>query len=356
MAVIWPACGQHLLRTDKHGWHRPTEAYWRLWLSRPELALVDDSCPAERRLHAQLLAQPDRPVPASELRGLADQDVAENYGHFLRLREAVSSAGTLEAAYLGWVRSRQFDLPPLFMDLVVQAIVARLLADEADALLWRAAELLFRPQRVTVFEGRVLCGDEQGLDQAQQHGGFGELGRLLREGGITLADAQLQVLGESNASRYLADRTHDGRHRHLLDLTHGLSQTLSHGLVLQLDNARSGLRSLARVLERWVHHLLGVPVSIRPEARVDDPSWRWHIGLDAQASALLDALYQGKTLSDETLRRLISLFLLEFDGPSRVQADMRGRPVYLGLAMDDSGRLRLKPQNLVLNLPLSRPA
>jgi hypothetical protein len=282
--------------------------------------------------------------------------VAENYGHFLRLRDTVSLAGTLEAAYLGWVRSRQFDLPPLFMDLVVQAIVARLLAEEDDAQVWRAAELLFRPQRVAIFEGRVLCGDEQGLDQTQQHGGFGELGRLLREGGVTLADAQLQVLGESNAARYLADRAHDGRYRHLLDLTHGLSQTLSHGLVLQLDNARSGLRSLARVLERWVHHLLGVSVSIRPEARVDDPAWRWHIGLDVQASALLDALYQGQPLSDETLRRLISLFRLEFHDASGVQADMRGRPVYLGLAMDDGGRLRLKPQNLVLNLPLSRPA
>jgi hypothetical protein len=32
--------------------------------------------------------------------------------------------------------------------------------------------------------------------------------------------------------------------------------------------------------------------------------------------------------------------------------DVRGKPVYLGLAMDAQGRLKLKPQNLVLNLPL----
>lgn len=351
--AIWPGCGQHLLRPDERGWHRPTDGYWRLWLSRPELAPVDDSCAAERQLHARLLGGPGRPVAATELEALADQDVAENYRHFLRLRLAVSSAGTLEGAYLGWVRSRQFDLPPLFMDLVVQAIVARLLADEEDAQVWRASELLFRTQRVTVFEGRVLCGDQQSLDQAQQHGGFGELGRLLREGGVTLADTQLQVLTTENAARYLSDRSHDGRHRHLLDLTHGLSQTLSHGLVLQLDNARSGLRSLARVLELWLRHLLGLAVSIRPEARVDDPAWRWHIGLDVQASALLDALYQGQSLPDESLRRLISLFRLDFGDPSVVQVDMRGRPVYLGLAMDSEGRLRLKPQNLLLNLPLS---
>jgi hypothetical protein len=350
--VAWPGSGQHLLQADARGWHRPTDDYWRRWLSRPELAPVDESCAAERRLHERLLAEPRRPVAGAELDALADRDVADNYGHFLRLREAVSGAGTLEAAYLGWVRSRRFDLPPLFMDLVVQAIVARLLADQDPAQVWRAAELLFRPQRVAIVDGRVLCGDQQGLDQMQQHGGLGELGRLLREGGVALSEAQMQVLDETNAARYLADRCHDDRHRHLLDLTHGLAQTLSHGLVLQMDNARSGLRSLARVLELWVGHLLGPQVSIRPEARVEDPAWRWHIGLDAQASALLDALYQGQTLPEENLRRLISLFRLEFDDPSVVQADMRGRPVYLGLAMDGEGRLRLKPQNLLLNLPL----
>jgi hypothetical protein len=85
---------------------------------------------------------------------------------------------------------------------------------------------------------------------------------------------------------YLADRCHDGCYRHLLDLTHGLQQTLSHGLVLNLNNARSGLRALARVLELWVNHFLRVTVTIRPEARVDDPAWRWHLGLDVQSSAL----------------------------------------------------------------------
>jgi hypothetical protein len=31
-----------------------------------------------------------------------------------------------------------------------------------------------------------------------------------------------------------------------------------------------------------------------------------------------------------------------------------GIPVYLGLAMDEAQVLKLKPQNLVLNLPLAR--
>jgi len=32
--------------------------------------------------------------------------------------------------------------------------------------------------------------------------------------------------------------------------------------------------------------------------------------------------------------------------------EMRGRPVYLGLAADEQGCLRMKPQNLLVNLPL----
>jgi len=32
---------------------------------------------------------------------------------------------------------------------------------------------------------------------------------------------------------------------------------------------------------------------------------------------------------------------------------MAGRPVYLGLAMDQTGSVRMKPQNLLANLPLA---
>jgi hypothetical protein len=33
---------------------------------------------------------------------------------------------------------------------------------------------------------------------------------------------------------------------------------------------------------------------------------------------------------------------------------MRGKSVYLGLAMDSEGIIRVKPQNLLTNLPLKR--
>jgi hypothetical protein len=37
-----------------------------------------------------------------------------------------------------------------------------------------------------------------------------------------------------------------------------------------------------------------------------------------------------------------------------MREQIAGRPVYLAMAMDAEQRLRLKPQNLLLNLPLAR--
>jgi hypothetical protein len=36
-----------------------------------------------------------------------------------------------------------------------------------------------------------------------------------------------------------------------------------------------------------------------------------------------------------------------------MRADVAGKPVYLGLARTADGTLKLKPQNLLLNLPLA---
>ena len=52
------------------------------------------------------------------------------------------------------------------------------------------------------------------------------------------------------------------------------------------------------------------------------------------------------------MTRLLSLFRLAVADKGAVIDEMAGRPVYLGLAMDRQGKLRLKPQNLLLNLPL----
>lgn len=123
-----------------------------------------------------------------------------------------------------------------------------------------------------------------------------------------------------------------------------------------MNRAQSGLKALAHVLERWVAHFLGVTVQIQAESRVEDPAWRWHLGLDAEASPLLDDLYLGHDVAPERLQRLISLFRLRFEDPLQMRSDLQGKPVYLGLAMTADGLLKLKPQNLLLNLPLAAAA
>ena len=163
-----------------------------------------------------------------------------------------------------------------------------------------------------------------------------------------------RVLHPDNAGQYFVQREGLGRYAFLLDMTHEVQNQLPHGLVLNMVNARSGLKALSIVLARWVKHFLGVAVQITPVQKVDDPAWRWHVGLDATATALLNDLYQGQTLDAPRQQQLISLFTLRFENPQEVRSDVRGKPVYLGLAMDAQGLLKLKPQNLLLNLPLAR--
>ena len=353
MTTFWTACGHQHLNRNAQGWLQPTPDYWRLWLQRPELALVPESCAAEKRLHQALLDDPGRTVSPAQLKAIQDEDARENYALFLRLRDEVESAGSLESAYMAWLRSGHIQLPPLFLDLVVQAIVCHVLDGEEDAWVWRAAELLFRRQRITVQDGRVLAGDSDTLDSLQDTGGLGEMGRLLKQAGAALQPVEVKVLHADNAAQYFVQREGLGRYAFLLDMTHEIQNRLPHGLVLSMVNARSGLKALSTVLAKWVQHFLGVAVQIEPVQKVDDPAWRWHVGLDATATALLNDLYRGQSLDASQQQQLISLFKLRFEDPQDMQADVRGKPVYLGLAMNEQGLLKLKPQNLLLNLPLA---
>ena len=351
MLDFWPASGWQHLQTDATGHLQPSAAWFGHWLGRPELALVAESCAAEIALHQALRADPLRPVPAGELAAIADADARENYRLFLALRDGLLAAGSLEAYYIGLFRQGAITLPPLFIDLLAQAILRQLLDHGADAFDARAAELLFRPQRISLQNQRVLAGDRATLDRLRDAGGFGALGRLLAEAKVPLRAAQLAVLNADNA----ADYWHDGeRHRFVLDFTHQVAKQLAPGVSVPLTLARSGQAALARVLARWVQQLLGVEVQITPVARIDDAAWRWHLGLDAEATAILNDLYQQRPVDDERLARLIGLFRLDFANPADMQADLAGAPVYLGLAMTADGALRLKPQNLLLNLPLAR--
>ena len=51
------------------------------------------------------------------------------------------------------------------------------------------------------------------------------------------------------------------------------------------------------------------------------------------------------------MRNVLALFSLQFEDPSAMRRDIAGRTVYLALSAEDNV-VRMKPQNLLLNLPL----
>jgi hypothetical protein len=106
------------------------------------------------------------------------------------------------------------------------------------------------------------------------------------------------------------------------------------------------------VIERWVRHFLAVAVRVTPLRQIEDRRWAWHVGLDAQSTAVLNDLWRDDEVEAGRLARLLALFKLEFADPADMRQDVAGRPVYLALGMDESGVVRMKPQNLLLNLPL----
>ncbi len=341
-----------MTRPDRpHDWLAPSAASLRRFLDTPELAIVDESCRAERALNASLRDDPLRAVDAGELGAFEDDDARGNHEVFLRFRDALVAAGTFEAYYLALMRSGRVEVPPVFISGVVEAIASRLFADRDDAFERRAAQLLHRPQQVAVNEGRVLAADLAATRQAAGDGAaaIDVIGGLLRAE-VEIAGVHLPVLGADNAHRFTAEGDPP---TFVLDLTHEITRDVGHGVGFTLARPHSGMAALARVLERWTLHFNGVATTIRPLERIDDPAWRWHIGLDAESSRMLDDLYRGVELDPSRAERLIGLFRLDFADPAEMRADVAGKPVWLGLATDDSSTLKVKPQNLLLNLPLA---
>ena len=332
---FWRASGFGLLRRDESGHLAVTDDFLRAYLIRPEMLPADECCPAETALHDALLAEPRQPVAEAWLTALADPDARDNYRIVLRFRDRLLAGGTLEAAYLELFRGGAVDLPPLFVDHLVHAMLRNLLAGATDPLRLRAAELLFRAQRVSLGEGAVMLADEEIVERRAADDGAPSLVRLAAEGALSPTGDTLDVLSEENAASYWqrSDRF---------------------DMVLDLSFARAGLDAFCRVLEAWVAHFLRITVRIEPVRAIRDEHWAWHVGLDVEASAILDDLYRGLPAEEDRFGRILALFRLSFADTAAMRPDLAGRPVYLGLAMTPDRRLRLKPQNLLVNLPLAR--
>ncbi|WP_374466754.1 DUF6352 family protein [Ferrovibrio sp.] len=330
---FWMSSGYDLLDRADDGRLLAGADFIRAYLSRPEMLPPDEACAAERRLYADLLQQPLRAVPADELAGLADADARENYNIFLRFRDHLLRAGSVEAAYVGLFRPDAPPVPALFIDHLAATILRDLLDGSRDAFRLRAAELFFRVQKATTQEGRILLADEETVEMLAA-GGFGSLGALVAQAGTALRSVDMDILTKENAAEYWgrSDR---------------------HDFVLDFGFTRPGQDAFARVIELWVERLAGAAVQVHPVQTIRDERWVWHIGLDATASGIMNALYEGQSVEEDRLRQILALFRLEFRDPSLMLPRVAGRPVYLGLAMDAQGRVRMKPQNLVINLPLN---
>lgn len=332
-SAFWMSSGYDLLDRTDDGRLLAGEDFIRAYLSRPEMLPPDEACAAERRLHADLLQQPLYAVSAAELAALADADARENYDIFLRFRDHLLKAGSVETAYVGLFRPEAPPVPALFIDHLAAAILRDLLDGSRDAFRLRAAELFFRVQKATTQEGRILLADEETVEMLAV-GGFGSLGALVAQAGTALRSVDMDILTKENAAEYWgrSDR---------------------HDFVLDFGFTRPGQDAFARVIELWVERLTGAAVQVQPVQTIRDERWVWHIGLDATASGIMNALYEGQSVEDDRLRQILALFRLEFRDPSLILPRVAGRAVYLGLAMDAQGRVRMKPQNLVINLPLN---
>jgi hypothetical protein len=332
MMDFWSSCGYHLLQKNADGRLLVTDDYLRLYYQRPELAPPSDAEPAEHALYASLLDAPRRKVSDGEVDALADADARENYRVMLRFRARLLGAPTLEAFYADLFRS-DVAVPPDFIHHTVQVILRGLL-EGAGGLEARAAELFFRRQQVSVQEGAVMAADYETVQMHAQTGGFGDLGRLLREASTSTRTVELDVLDEPSAALYFErDEQFD--------------------TILQLNTGRPGCTALCRVLERWIAHFHGVRVTVTPVREIPDDHWLWHVGLDAEATALLNDVYGGAEVGEERLKRIVGLFRVEFHDTSALRPENAGTPVYLGMAMTPDGALRMKPQNLLVNLPLA---
>jgi len=332
---FWASCGYRLLVRGADGRLVLTDDFLRSTLLRPELAPLPDSCPAELALHDELVAAPRAAIAAARLSALADPDARDNYAIWLRFRDRLTAAPSIEAAYVALFRDG-VDVPPLFVRQLTEILLRHILGENAPAMHARAAEMLFRVQRIALFDdGAVMAGDDEAAALYAATGGFGSLGELMQQSRTPLRTVDFDVLDETNADDYWArDERRD--------------------LAVSLNRGRPALDALCRVLERWIAHFTGAVVAIRPLHEIDDRRWVWHVGLDAEASALLNDLYNRVEVGDERMGRLLCLFELAFADPADMRPAIAGRPVYLAMAMDADRRLKLKPQNLLLNLPLSR--
>jgi len=290
---------------------------------------VEESCDEERRIHTALMENPRSEVKVDAIK---DVDARHNYDVVLRFRDRLLAAGTVEGCYMSLFKSK-VDVPPMFIDQLAHVILRNILDGCEDPLQPRAAELFFREQKATIKDGHALLADLETVEMHASGNRYGSIGRLIVEAQGDLARTELDVIDRANAASYWQ---REAKHDTVISLTYG----------------RPALDALARVIESWVFHFLNTKIQVKPIRRIEEVRWAWHVGLDAESTAILNELWSGSQVEQGRMRHILALFRLDFADPSVMRRDIAGRPVYLALSCDEADAVRMKPQNLLFNLPL----
>lgn len=330
MTEFWVSSGHHLTQRTEGGGLAVTDELILAYLARPELAPPEDACAAERGLYADLLAQPRRTVPPGAIAAIADADARENWEVLLAFRDRLLAARSIEAAYLGLVRGGLQGTPSLFLNQLVHLILRNALDGCDDPFVLRAAELFFRPQRVSRLDGAVLLADAEVIEARE---GSAPLSPLVAMLGKEAAN-ELDILNAENAWSYW-------------------SRSDAFSMALNLGSSAQSREGLARVIEAFVGHLLNVSVRVEPLDRLEETDWRWFVGLDAEATRIGNALWRGEHVEDADQARVIAIFSLTFAETTFVDEAVGDRPVYLLLAGTSGNLVTMKPQNLIAGLPLT---
>jgi len=336
MTNYWPNSAYNTLLVSPDHQLLVTDDFLRTYLHRPELSLVPESCAIEQSLHQRLMQNPRADIAEHEIATMADEDIQENYRVWLRYRARLIAASSLESFYMSLFKGEGVDVPPLFVAQLAQIFVRHILGDQAQPLEARMGELFFRPQMITVLEGAIVMGaDEDTVSRNAQAGDTGNIMDLLKGKSMTMRSADLDVLYEENATEYWA-RNED------------------FDFAVQLNFGHEPINHFCRVLEKWIEHFLGVRVRITPMQQISDPKWSWHVGLDAVATEILNKLYNKESVEADELEKVICLFRLDFIDEAALAKAQAGKPVYMAIAMNEQKQLKLKPQNLLFNLPLAK--
>ena len=245
----------------------------------------------------------------------------------IAFRDHLARHRTLEAAYLDIVR-RGLKFPHIFLNQIVHVILRNVLDGCEDAFVLRAAELFFRPQKLTLHDGSLVAADEETVS------GLGDkpVSPLVSMLGLPAA-AEIDVLNEDNAGEYW-------ERSDLFDMA------------LDLTAGRRGLAALGRGHQALDRASSGVEVDVEPLVELQDVTLTWYVGLDAEATRIGDALWKGEDLDEAARDRVVGTLPPHVCRPDDVDEKVRGEPVYLIAAMDADKVLRFKPQNLVTGLPV----